>query len=206
MRAATGVALPPFVAGADASGFVVGRLGARLHRSLRRSGSRLDTEEHGADGHGLVGVDQDLGDRARHGRRHLGIDLVGRDLDERVIDGDHVAGLHEPLEHRALGDGIAHLGEGDVDQLAARPQPRRRRARAAPRRPPGRLRRRRALFRRARFPPEPFHRLPRRCSQASRTLERGPRRRPCRSRSPPGARPPRPGHLPASASPGWCLR
>ena len=70
------------------------------------------------DGDRLVRLDQDLGDRAGDGRGQLGVDLVGGDLDERVVDCDRVAHLHAPLEHRALGDRVAHLREGDVDELA----------------------------------------------------------------------------------------
>ena len=119
MRAATGVAFPPFVAGAPAAGFV--SVGSALGCTGPFGGARpgRDAAQHRADRDRLVGLDQDLRDRARHGRGHLGVDLVGRDLDQRVVDGDRVAGLHAPLEHGALRHRVAHLRERDVDGLAA---------------------------------------------------------------------------------------
>ena len=48
------------------------------------------------------------------GDGHLGVDLVGRDLDERLVDLDRVADLLEPLEDRAFGHRFAHLGHGDL--------------------------------------------------------------------------------------------
>ncbi len=87
--------------------------------------ARLDTADHGAHGDGLIRLDQQLGDRAGHGRRQLRVDLVGGDLDQRVVLGDLVARLHEPLENGALGHRIAHLRDRHVDDLAARAKARR---------------------------------------------------------------------------------
>ncbi len=99
-------------------------LGRGLHRSvaLGGAGSGLDPAQDGADVDGGVGLHEQLGDRARHRRGDLGVDLVGGDLDERVVDGDGVAHGHSPFEDGALGDGVPHLGEGDVDDLAAGPR------------------------------------------------------------------------------------
>ena len=101
-------------------GLDLGHLGGGLHRAvaLRRAGAGFDAAQHRADVHGRVGLDQQLGDLPGHRRGDLGVDLVGRDLDERVVDGHGVAHGHPPLEHGALGHGVAHLGEGDVDDLA----------------------------------------------------------------------------------------
>ena len=101
----------------------------------------------------------------------------------------------------ALGDRIAHFREG-----RRRPARRRRSRPGASSGAAARLVAVRALFRRARFPPEPSHRLRRGSLQAFRPLEREPRRRPCRSRSRRAARPPPRGRQPASASPGRCPR
>ena len=46
---------------------------------------------------------QDLGDRAARRGGHLGVDLVGRDLDHRLALLDRVALLLVPLEDRSLG-------------------------------------------------------------------------------------------------------
>ena len=40
---------------------------------------------------------------------HLGVDLVGGHLDQRLVGLDAVADLLEPLEDRSLGDRLAHL-------------------------------------------------------------------------------------------------
>ena len=77
--------------------------------SLLGSRSGGDLGQSLADLHGVVGRDQQLRDRAADRGRHLGVDLVGRDLDHGVALGDRVALGHVPLEHGALGDGFAHL-------------------------------------------------------------------------------------------------
>ena len=93
-----------------------------------------------ADGDGVAGVGEQLGERAGGRRGDLRVHLVGGDLDDRLVLGDAVAGLLGPLEDRALGDGLAHRGHLDLDDGS----PRRRR----PRRPAARLR----LVRRERRP------------------------------------------------------
>src|SRR5204863_486306 len=64
---------------------------------------------------GLALLDEDLQQRSRAGRGHLGVDLVGRDLEQRLVGGDLLAFLLEPLRDRPLRDGDAHLGHDDVD-------------------------------------------------------------------------------------------
>src|SRR5262249_59186494 len=49
-------------------------------------------------------------------------DLVGRDLEQRLVGGDGLAFLLEPLRDRPLGDGDAHLRHDDVDRLGRRHQ------------------------------------------------------------------------------------
>ena len=81
------------------------------------------------------------------GRGQLDVDLVGRDLDDRVAVGDGVADLDVPLEQRALGDRLAGAGGDDVDDLAGA-----RRRGGRPRRPRRRRRARRAVRRPAPLP------------------------------------------------------
>ena len=92
---------------AACSGLGGGRLGG---------GSRTvaDHRDHGADRDRLALLGADLGDRAGDRRRHLGVDLVGRHLEQRLVLGDGVADLLEPLRDRALGDGLTELGKGHV--------------------------------------------------------------------------------------------
>jgi len=56
----------------------------------------------------------DLQQGARGGRGDLGIDLVGGDLDEDLVDLDRVTLLLVPLEDGPLGHRLAHGGHGDL--------------------------------------------------------------------------------------------
>src|SRR5207244_10968620 len=47
-------------------------------------------------------------------RRDLGVHLVGRDFEQRLIPLHLVAQLLAPLAHGAFGDRLAHLGHEDV--------------------------------------------------------------------------------------------
>ena len=60
---------------------------------------------------------EDLGDRAADGRGQLHVDLVRRQLDDRLALLDAVADRDCPLEDRALLDGFAAGGRDDVDEL-----------------------------------------------------------------------------------------
>ena len=71
-----------------------------------------------ADLDGLVGADQDLGDGPVGGCGHLGVDLVGGDLDDGVSLSDLIALRDVPLEHGPLGDRLAHLGHHDLQAAA----------------------------------------------------------------------------------------
>jgi hypothetical protein len=73
-----------------------------------------------ADGHRVARLREDLLDRPRRRGRDLGVDLVGGDLDDRLVLLDRLAGLLGPLEDRALGDRLAHCRHHDVDGRAAR--------------------------------------------------------------------------------------
>jgi len=63
-------------------------------------------------------MDEDLREHAGDGRRQLGVDLVGRDLADRLVVGDLFADGDEPFEDCALGHRGAELGHDDVDQGA----------------------------------------------------------------------------------------
>ena len=86
----------------------------RARRAVRGAAHAPD---HLADRDRLAGLGEDLGHGARGGRRHLGVDLVGGDLDDRLVGRDRVADRLGPLEHDALGDRLAHRRHDDVDVL-----------------------------------------------------------------------------------------
>jgi hypothetical protein len=58
----------------------------------------------------------DLHDGAGRRSGDLGIDLVGRDLDDRLVDLDRVTFLLVPLEDGPLGDRLAHRWERDLNR------------------------------------------------------------------------------------------
>jgi hypothetical protein len=99
------------------------RLGRRLlllrarSRSLGLGALGCDDGELRPDVDGLALGDDDLLEHARAWARHLGVDLVRRDLEQRLVGLDRLALLLEPLRDRALGDGDAHLRHHDVDGL-----------------------------------------------------------------------------------------
>lgn len=92
----------------------------RLDRGLdhrRRDSGGLGGTDDGddrADRHRVAFGRADLQHHAGHRRRHFGVDLVGADLEQRLIGSDRVAHLLEPARDRAFGDGLAQLREGDV--------------------------------------------------------------------------------------------
>ena len=93
------------------------RRGGRRRLGALGSGSRGHPADHLSDRDRVAGLREDLGDGAGRGRGHLGVDLVGRDLDDRLVRLDRVADLLGPLEHDALGDRLAHRRHHDVDGL-----------------------------------------------------------------------------------------
>ena len=97
------------------AGSAARRLGAPARPApARRAGAVADDGEHRADVDGVALRHADLGERAGDRRRHLGVDLVGGHLEQRLVLGDRVADLLEPLGDRALGDGLTELGHRDV--------------------------------------------------------------------------------------------
>ena len=97
----------------------LGRRG-RLQGSCRcRLGSRdgpgiADAGQHRSDVDGVTLLHQDLAQQPGRRRRHLGVDLVGRDLEEELVLGHLVAHVLEPAGDRALGDGLTELGHRDL--------------------------------------------------------------------------------------------
>ena len=111
----------PGVSALDAASSLGSGLSGRgLGRGLRlrpRAAPRLaaDHRELRPDLDRLALRDEDLRHDAARGARDLGVDLVRRDLEQRLVGLDLLALLLEPLRDRPLGDGDAHLGHHDVD-------------------------------------------------------------------------------------------
>ena len=90
------------------------RLGRLLGRGLRLGGRGVATRgrgvavtddgEVGADGDGVVLLGEDLLEGARHGGGDLGVDLVGRDLEQWLVDLDAVTDVLQPAGDGPLGD------------------------------------------------------------------------------------------------------
>jgi hypothetical protein len=77
-------------------------------RCLGRSGGTIaDDCQDCANLDGLVFLDKDLLDNAGNRRRDLGVDLVGRDFYQWLIDGDGVADLLDPSGDGTLGYALA---------------------------------------------------------------------------------------------------
>ena len=83
------------------------------------------------DRHRLALVDLDLEKRPRDRGGDLGVDLVGRDLEDRLVALDRVADFLEPLGDGALGDGLAHLGHDDRRRHGILPRSEQHRAKAS---------------------------------------------------------------------------
>ena len=66
------------------------------------------------DRHRLPHLCADLSQHTTGRRRDLGVDLVGRDLEERLIPVNGLANLLDPAHDRTLGDGFTHLGHQHI--------------------------------------------------------------------------------------------
>ena len=80
---------------------------------------RFYLAEHSSHLNRLIGLGEDLYKRPGGWSGNLGVDLVGGDLDERLVRLHAVADLLQPAEDRALGDRLAHLGHGDLNARGA---------------------------------------------------------------------------------------
>ena len=74
-----------------------------------------DHADDGFDGDGRAGAVQDLRQLAAGRGGHLGVHLVGGDLEQRLVLGDILALVLEPADDGPLGDRLAHLRHHDVD-------------------------------------------------------------------------------------------
>ena len=89
---------------------------------------RLDLRDHRAHPHDLALAGVDLDQRALKRGGDLGVDLVGNDLDDRLVALHELALALQPLLDGSLGDRLAelrHLDLGDThaeSSLAASPQ------------------------------------------------------------------------------------
>jgi hypothetical protein len=72
--------------------------------------------EDGTDGCGLSFWHSDLGQESSARGRNLRVDLVGGDLEERLVGFDAVAHPFQPPGDGALGDRFPELGHGDVHE------------------------------------------------------------------------------------------
>jgi hypothetical protein len=82
-------------------------------------GRVADDGEHAAhlDGLVLAGLDLQQGAGDRGG--DLGVDLVGGDLEQRLVDLDRVADLLQPAGHGTLGDALSELRQRDLRATTA---------------------------------------------------------------------------------------
>jgi hypothetical protein len=76
--------------------------------------ARLHLSQRSPNRHLVVNLHEQLRNDAIGRRRHLCVDLVGRDLDHGVALVDEVALGDVPFENDALSDRLAHLGHLDL--------------------------------------------------------------------------------------------
>ncbi len=105
-RGASGA--PPWSAAIGAAAAPLPAPVPRVGAAWRRFGG-LDHGDLGVVGHRVAFLDKDLGKRPGEGRRDLRVDLVGDDLDDRLVPVDVLADLLEPLADRSLGHALAEL-------------------------------------------------------------------------------------------------
>ena len=67
----------------------------------------IDLPEQRADGDGLAVLGRDLAEHTGGWRRHFDGDLVGLELDQRLVHRDGVAGLLEPAADGGFRHGLA---------------------------------------------------------------------------------------------------
>ncbi len=74
--------------------------------------------QHGNDGayfNRIAFFHHDLGERSFCRGRHLGVHLVGPNLQQRLVQFNLVTDFLVPHDDRAFGDAFAHLGHGDFN-------------------------------------------------------------------------------------------
>ncbi len=100
-----------------------GRLGSR------RSAFAGDHRDHVVDLDGLSRSNLDFTQHTTGRRGNFGIDLVGRNLKQRLIARNFVAHVFQPARDGAFKDGFSHLGHDNVGGRAGRQRWRGRRGR-----------------------------------------------------------------------------
>ena len=90
-----------------------GRLISARARAATASGASI-TASTWLTADRLAFLRQNLHDDAGRRRGNLGVHLVGRDLQQRLVAVDLVADLLHPADDGALGDRFAHLGHHDI--------------------------------------------------------------------------------------------
>ncbi len=104
-------------AGAGSRGGL-GRFGFRRGGSWRRRSAGFafgDGAQERAHLHGGAGLGIDRFNRAIGGRGHFHRDLVGLQLQQRLVPLHRIAFLLEPFGDGGFGDGLAHRGHFDFD-------------------------------------------------------------------------------------------
>ena len=91
----------------------LGRGAASGAGAAAAAGAVADGHERRADLDGLVLLDEDRLDHPGDGRRDLGVDLVGRHLEQRLVDLHTVADVLQPAGDRALRDTLTECREAD---------------------------------------------------------------------------------------------
>jgi hypothetical protein len=84
-----------------------------LDRSRSSSGTAAYDDKRRADRDGRSFGNQNLLDHTGSRRRHLGINLVSRNLEQHLILSDRVPDGFRPRENRALGHRLPKLGHRD---------------------------------------------------------------------------------------------
>ncbi len=100
---------------------LLGRLAAVLRPRSGGLGAVSDDREGGSYLHGVALLNEDLLQRAGRGGGDLRVDLVRRDLDQKVVGFDLIALLLQPLRDRALDDRLAKLRHLDLGSHATGP-------------------------------------------------------------------------------------
>ena len=94
-------------AAAAAAGGAAALAGAAAGLAAARRRAVIDLAEQRADRDGLAVLGRDLAEHAGGRRRHFDGDLVGLELDQRLVHRHGIAGLLEPAADGGLGHGLA---------------------------------------------------------------------------------------------------
>ena len=86
---------------------------ARMTSSHRSASGQVGRRLRLVHRNGLALFDIDCHQHAGSGRRDFRIDLVGGNLEERLVTIDRIADLLDPSDDGAFGDRLAHLGHHD---------------------------------------------------------------------------------------------